>query len=55
MAQAAALLSRLAPDDLIGDAADVVALRAAGIKLFGRAVLHVSTVFNCVFLTTACV
>ena len=40
MAQAAALLSRLAPDDLIGDAADVVALRAAGIKLFGRAVLH---------------
>ena len=40
-AQAAALLSQLSPDDLVGDdCAEVVALREAGVQLFGRAVLH---------------
>ena len=41
IAQATALLRKLTPDDLRGDDnAEVVALREAGIRLFGRAVLH---------------
>ena len=40
-AQATALLSQLAPEDIVGDdAPEVVALREAGIKLFTKAVLH---------------
>ena len=39
--QATALLSQLTPEDISGDnSPEVVALREAGIKLFGRAVLH---------------
>ena len=41
IAQATALLRKLTPDDLRGDDnAEIVALREAGIQLFGRAVLH---------------
>ena len=39
--QATALLSQLTPEDISGDnSPEVVQLREAGIKLFGRAVLH---------------
>ena len=41
IAQAAALLSQLTPEDLVGDdSAEVVALREVGVRLFGRAVLQ---------------